>query len=95
MKCQNCGHDVEVLNLDRSTVQTLMLRDPCCEEPDYSVTDEEVFEYLDELRSAGVINMLGAGTYIKAEFKLSGPKATKVLADWMRTFHERHQEDGP
>ena len=52
--------------------------------------NQEHLEYLDELRESGVTNMYGARPYLKAEFGLSTRDATDVLAEWMRTFSERH-----
>ena len=91
MKCKSCGHDVETIRLDRTTVQAVMLKKPCCEAPDYDVepTEEEMFEYLDELKDRGAVNMVGASPYLIVEFHLNKGEARKVLADWMRTFHTR------
>jgi hypothetical protein len=53
---------------------------------------EEVFVYLDRLRSSGVTNMFGASPYVHDEFPLlTKQEARTVLGEWMRTFSERHQ----
>jgi len=55
---------------------------------------EEMFAFLDALRESGVVNMFGAGPYLAEEFGLKRDEATKVLAEWMRTFAERHPKEG-
>ncbi len=52
--------------------------------------EQEVFEYLDNLRESGVTNMLGAGTYIREEFDIGRKEASDLLSKWMETFSERH-----
>lgn len=52
----------------------------------------EVFEYLDDLRDSGVTNMFGAGAYLMADFGLGREDAHGFLAEWMRTFSDRHPE---
>ena len=51
-----------------------------------------VFEYLDELRESGVVNMFGAGTYVMEEYDLTKQEAREYVTDWIRTFSERHKE---
>lgn len=53
---------------------------------------EEVFLYLDELRESGKTNMYGACPYIQEVFQISKSEATKLLAEWMNTFAERHRK---
>ena len=48
-----------------------------------------VFEYLDELRESGVVNMFGAGTYVMEEYDLTKQEASAYLVDWMQSFGER------
>ena len=55
-------------------------------------TKQEMFEYLDDLRGSGEINMLVAGPYLEYEFDLSKSDSVVVLSEWMRTFSERHPE---
>lgn len=52
--------------------------------------ENEVFEFLDELRETGVTNMFGAAPYIVEEFFVSKSDSHKLLARWMETFEERH-----
>ena len=53
-------------------------------------TQEEMFEYLDNIRESGGTNMYGATPYLEATFGLEEDKANEVLLEWMRTFEERH-----
>jgi hypothetical protein len=55
------------------------------------VVTDAMLKYLDALRESGVINMLGAGEYVEAEFGLSKKEAKKVLAYWMQTFTSRKE----
>lgn len=48
----------------------------------------EYFNYLDELRDSGEINMLSAGAYLEAEFGLDRREAKKVLLAWMQHCRE-------
>lgn len=54
------------------------------------MNEEEVFEFLDDLRESGVTNMFGATPYIRDEFDCSRREARDILSKWMRTFAERH-----
>ena len=53
-------------------------------------TQERVNIYLDDLRESGITNMYGAGSYIQDTFGLDMKTAHAMLAEWMRTFAERH-----
>lgn len=53
---------------------------------------QEVFEFLDGVREWGGINMFGAGPLVAEAFGLSRREAQNLLAEWMRTFAQRHQE---
>lgn len=46
--------------------------------------EEEVFEYLDELRESGVTNMFGATSYIVWEFDIPTKEARELLMKWMK-----------
>ena len=53
--------------------------------------NEEMLEYLDDLRESRVTNMFGATPYLQEMFpELSKKEAKKVLVYWMKTFSERH-----
>ncbi len=53
-------------------------------------TKQKMFEYLDDLRESGVVNMFGARPYVAREFGLSSQEASAVLSEWMKTFSDRH-----
>lgn len=46
------------------------------------------FEYLDDLRATGHINMMGAVPYLMDEFDITRAEATKVLREWMQSKKE-------
>jgi hypothetical protein len=50
--------------------------------------------FLDALRETGATNMFGAVPYILQEFEgcreITKQQAKAMLAEWMRTFSERH-----
>ncbi len=48
-----------------------------------SVTEADVFAYLDTLRESGATNMFGAGQYLQWEFGLSRNEARDWLKKWM------------
>ncbi len=48
--------------------------------------EQEVFEYLDDLRESGVTNMFGAGAYIQDEFGIGRKEASALLKKWMVNF---------
>lgn len=52
--------------------------------------EDEVFQYLDDLRASGVTNMFGATPYIEAQFRVDRREARRLLSKWMTTFNERH-----
>ena len=48
-----------------------------------------VFSYLERLRDSGVINMMGASSYIEEEFELDNKTSKHLLISWIKTFkHE-------
>jgi hypothetical protein len=55
--------------------------------------ENEVFEYLDDLRKSGETNMFGARPYLQREFLMDKREAADYLMKWMRTFSERHPEE--
>jgi len=50
--------------------------------------EKEVFEYLNELRETGEINMFGAAPYVAEEFGLPLKEARSCLTKWMSLFSE-------
>jgi len=51
-----------------------------------SELEKRVFEYLNDLRESGVVNMFGAAPYIQKEFDVSRKEAMKLLFYWMKQF---------
>lgn len=51
---------------------------------------QEVFMFLDELRSIGSTNMFGAAPLIEEIFGVDRKVARELLKEWMVTFEERH-----
>jgi hypothetical protein len=47
--------------------------------------EQEVFEYLDELRESGATNMFGATAYIVGEFGIPTKEARELLMKWMKS----------
>tara|TARA_R110000803_G_scaffold19562_5_gene51108 strand:- start:155 stop:298 length:144 start_codon:yes stop_codon:yes gene_type:complete len=45
---------------------------------------EEVFEYLDNLRESGEINMFGAVPHIQNEFGIEKKEAREILTEWLK-----------
>ena len=53
---------------------------------------DEYYEYLDDLRESGVVNMFGAVPYLMATFDyLAEDEARDILFSWMHTFNDRHK----
>ena len=55
---------------------------------------EKYFEYLEQLRESGVVNMFGAVPYLQAEFpELAHDKnmAREILQAWMNSYKEGGQ----
>lgn len=51
---------------------------------------DEVFVFLDALRESGSINMFGAAPHVKDWFDVDTAQARFLVAEWMRTFSQRH-----
>ena len=53
-----------------------------------SITDDkaEAFEFLNELRESGSINMFGAGPILAFEFGLDNNEARSILREWMESY---------
>ena len=47
---------------------------------------KDIFDFLDDLRESGDINMFGAGPVLQEVFDLSRNEARAVLSDWMKQF---------
>ena len=50
---------------------------------------EEMFEYLDNLRECGVVNMFGATPYVQEAFDLKKDEAQQILKEWMENYGKR------
>ena len=50
---------------------------------------QEVFMFLDELRSTGITNMFGAAPYIQEFFGVDRKTARSLLKEWMKSFDEQ------
>lgn len=57
-----------------------------------TIATEEQLEFLDELRESGATNMFGAAPYVQRRFGVSHQEATAIVANWMRTFSQRHPQ---
>ena len=44
---------------------------------------EKVFKFLDGIREAGLINMMGASPFIMKEFYVDRKEAKDILFEWM------------
>jgi hypothetical protein len=51
-------------------------------------TQEEVNDYLLELRDSGETNMFGAGSYVEREFDVDRKTATDFVTNWMKSFKD-------
>ena len=47
--------------------------------------DEEIYDYLDELRESGRTNMMAAGRYLQQEYGMDRGQAKRILLAWMRS----------
>ena len=47
---------------------------------------ERAFEYLDDLRESGAINMFGARPYLAREMGIPPKEAGAILSAWMKTY---------
>jgi len=54
---------------------------------------EEVFQFLDDLRESGIVNMFGATPYVQEAFGVKKMEARELVVEWMKTFSERHAND--
>ena len=57
---------------------------------------QEMYDYLEELRQSGDTNMFGASPYLAEEFGISKIEARNILSDWMRGREDSSRVlDGP
>ena len=50
--------------------------------------EQEVFEFLNDLRESGDTNMFGASPYVEREFGFSRSEARSLVSLWMANFKE-------
>ncbi len=55
------------------------------------VKQAEYFEFLEELRESGAINMYGAGPYLSEESYISPSEAREILKAWMDSYSEEDE----
>ena len=53
------------------------------------MNEELIFEYLDDLREGGTINMMGAPRELQAEFGLDKIEAHEIFKLWCENFQEK------
>ena len=58
-----------------------------------STVRELVYEFLDELRESGAVNMFGASSDLQDEFGFDKSTCRSLLSDWMNQYEEKSWED--
>jgi hypothetical protein len=48
---------------------------------------EQYYQFLNDLRDSGEINMWGASPYLQAEFGLTRQEAKSIFLAWIRSFN--------
>ena len=65
---------------------------------EWTIEQQEVFEYLVKIRNSGVTNMWGAAPYVQRAFPyLTEAEAQRLHIDWIKTFglpREQQPKDG-
>lgn len=51
--------------------------------------NQYIFDFLDNLRDSGQINMFGAASVLQEVFDLSRRESQSVLQEWMTSFTQR------
>jgi len=54
--------------------------------PNVSASEDEVREYLNDLRESGATNMFGAGAYLERDLEMNRTEANEALMWWMEQF---------
>jgi len=54
---------------------------------------ELVYEFLDDLRELGTVNMFGATLDLQEEFGLDRPMAKELLLDWMAQYGKDNDDE--
>ncbi len=61
----------------------------------FKVLDDSIFfEFLNELRESGAINMFGAAPVLADTFGMTKSQARGVLSAWMKSFEEGGVNEG-
>lgn len=47
---------------------------------------KEIFDFLEDLKESGQINMFGAASVLQEAFGLNKYEAREILADWMKSY---------
>ena len=50
--------------------------------------EQEVLEYLNDLRDSGDTNMFGASPYVESRFGIDRNESRKLVSLWMNNFNE-------
>lgn len=58
-----------------------------------STVRELVYEFLDELRESGAVNMFGASSDLQDEFGFDKATCRSLLSDWMNQYEEKSWEN--
>jgi hypothetical protein len=66
------------MSVDKSYIETIDLE-----------TREEMFDYLEVLRTSGATNMFGAAPYLAEMFEIDQADAKQVLVEWVLTAKGR------
>ena len=51
-----------------------------------TLNTKKIFQYLDQLRESGEVNMFGSAAYVQKEFELCREDAQRVVEEWMQQF---------
>jgi len=54
---------------------------------------ELVYEFLDDLRELGTVNMFGATLDLQEEFGFDRPMAKELLSDWMAQYGKDNNDE--
>jgi len=54
---------------------------------------ELVYEFLDDLRELGTVNMFGATLDLQEEFGFDRPMAKELLLDWMAQYGKDNDDE--
>lgn len=56
-------------------------------------SEEEIFNYLNELRDSGETNMFGAGAFLQEKFGMDTAEASGWIGNWMNSYNKPYCED--